>query len=386
MEDQYIICPKCKTKIKLTEAFSKEIEAKLRKEYISQAKDMEKEYKEKLKQERERLQKQAKEEAKEEFSNKLRMMEEDLNEKNTKLKEAQQKELQFLKRQKELDEKEKTLDLELERKLADERQKIWKDASEKVSQEYRLQDKEKDLKLAEMRKQVEGLKRKIEEGSQQAQGEVLELELEDFLRSAFTTDIIEPVAKGIKGGDIIHKIKSHSGEYCGSIIWETKRTKSWSDSWIQKLKDDQRRVKADVAIIVSISLPKNINHFDIVDGIWVSDFQSAIGLATAIRVGLIQLAHVRDASVSKNEKKEIMYEYISGVEFKQHIESIVESFVAMKKDLDSERRAMEKIWAKREKHILRAIQSTAGMYGDLQGVIGGASLPDIKILELPSSE
>jgi hypothetical protein len=171
---------------------------------------------------------------------------------------------------------------------------------------------------------------------------------------------------------------------CGCIIWESKRTKAWSDGWVQKLKDDQRNAKAEIAVLVSSVLPKEINRFGLYQGLWVADFASAVGLSTALRVNLIDIARASNALQGENEKMKLIYKYLSGTAFKQRVEAIVESFVAMKNDLDTEKRSMEKIWAKREGQIERVINNTAGMYGDLQGIIGSA-LPEVKILELPGT-
>ena len=176
-------------------------------------------------------------------------------------------------------------------------------------------------------------------------------------------------------------VMNASGQICGTIIWEMKRTKAWSDGWISKLKDDQRAGKADIAVIVSTVLPKDVSHLALLDGVWVSDVSTAIGLATALRGNLTELMLSRNSLAGKGEKMELLYNYLLGNEFKLRVEAIVEAFVSMKDDLDSEKRAMEKNWAKREKQIQKVMQSTAGMHGDLQGIIG-ASLPQIQQLEL----
>jgi hypothetical protein len=308
-----------------------------------------------------------------------------LDEKAGKLQASRQAELELRKRTRELEDKEKTSELERNRKLDDER-KIIQDAIEKDLQErHRLKDAEKDKQLADMRKKIEELQRKAEEGSQQTQGEVLELELEDVLKTDFPLDDIEPVAKGIKGADVIQIVKSQSGRICGKILWETKRTKNWSDSWIQKLKDDQREAKADICVIVSDALPEGMDHFRQISGVWVSDIPSAICLAFALRTLLLQVARANTAQEGKNEKMEIMYRYLTGPEFRNRVEAIVESYVSMKADLDAEKRATQKIWAKREKQIESVITHVSGMHGDLQG-IAGVSLPTIKTLELPQIE
>ncbi|NNN05218.1 MAG: DUF2130 domain-containing protein [Elusimicrobia bacterium] len=304
-----------------------------------------------------------------------------LEERTKKLDTAQQQELALRKQQRELEERERSMNLELERRLDEERVKVREDALAKAAEDHHLRDREKDKQLDDMRKQIEDLKRKAEQGSQQSQGEVQELELEEILRSNFRFDEIEPVAKGVRGADVLQRVCSSSGKSHGSILWESKRTKAWSDGWLQKLKDDQREAKADIGIIVSAILPKGINHIGCVEGVWVTDVPSLVGLGTALRAGISQLAHVQDAMAGKGEKMELIYRYLSGPEFRHRVEAIVEAFVAMKTDLDSEKRAMERTWAKREKQIQRVIHNTSGMYGDLQGLIG-SSLSPIPSLEM----
>jgi hypothetical protein len=171
----------------------------------------------------------------------------------------------------------------------------------------------------------------------------------------------------------------------GTILWETKRTKNWSDSWIQKLKDDQRAAKADVAVLVSIVMPKGVNHIGNIDGVWIADFETFAGLATVLRTSIIQVAQTKITASGRGQKMELVYDYLSGQEFRHRVEAIVEPFVAMREDLDAERRSMEKVWSKREKQIQRVVKNMSGMYGDLQGIVG-ANLPELKILQLPSGE
>ncbi len=396
MPDQYITCPKCGNKIQLTEAFTHEIEEKLRGQFEGEIKKKdkeleqalgakEKEYEAKLAQERAKLEKQAKKQAEESVFLEKKDLQEQLEEKSKQLETSRKQELDLRKRQRDLEEREQNLKLEVARQLDDERKQIWEDATKKISEEQRLKEADKDKQLADLHKQIEELQRKAEVASQQAQGEVQEIELESILAQHFRFDKIEPVPKGVRGADIIQRVHDETGRFCGSIIWESKRTKSWSDGWVQKLKDDQRIVKAEIAALVTSTLPKEVNRFGYLDGIWVTDFQSAVGLATALRENLIQLAYLRSSMAGRNEKKDLIYDYLSGPEFRQRIEAIVESFVGMKQDLDAEKRAMEKVWSKRDAQINRVLKSTAGMYGDLQGIIGSA-LPDVKVLELPGSQ
>jgi hypothetical protein len=226
----------------------------------------------------------------------------------------------------------------------------------------------------------EELRRKLQQGSQQTQGEVLELELEELLRAEFPFDHIEPVPKGMNGADLVQRVHNKTGHCCGTVVWESKRTKGWSDAWIQKLKDDLRLVKGDIAVIVSEALPKDIDNFGQLKGVWVTGRSCALSLAAALRCMLIEVSTTRAAAICKNEKMEVLYSYLSGSEFKQRVEAIVESFIEMQEDLQEERRVTERRWSKREKQIQRVITNTSGMYGDLQGLIG-SSLRTIAALE-----
>jgi hypothetical protein len=231
-------------------------------------------------------------------------------------------------------------------------------------------DAEKDKKLQDAIKANEELRRKLQQGSQQTQGEVLELQIEELIRASFPGDGIEPVPKGVSGADVVHRVYNRRGDGCGVIVWESKHTKVWSDAWFQKLKDDLRLVKGDVAVLVSEALPKGVENFALVRGIWVTSPSCALGLAVALRAQLIEVATTKLAAVGKNEKMEVLYHYLSGSEFRQRVEAIVEAFVDMQKDLQAERRTAERQWSKREKQIQRVIANTAGMYGDLQGILG----------------
>ena len=372
MNQQTITCPKCGHAFEPTEAFSHHVKEQLRAEYEKR-----------IFAERIAAATKAREEPEQRTSLELKDLRSQNEEKERRLREAQEHELELRKRQRAVEEREKNLQLELQRQLDDERKKVWLEAATKAADEHRLKDAEKDKQLADMKKQIEELRQRAELGSQQMQGEVLEIELENILRNTFRTDVVQPVPKGIRGADVIQYVKTQLGNSCGSIIWESKRTKAWSDGWIQKLKDDQREVKATVAVLVSTTLPKGIKHIGNVEGVWVVDFSAAMGLALALRNGLVDLARTRASVAGKGEKMELVYNYLAGQEFRQRIEAIVESYTAMKDDLDSEKRAMEKIWAKREQQLQRSVKNIAGVYGDLQGIIGSALQP-ISRLELPS--
>ncbi|HED00792.1 MAG TPA: DUF2130 domain-containing protein [Proteobacteria bacterium] len=406
MQGLVITCPYCHKEIHLTEAITHEVREGLRRELGAETqkreqeiarrelalsdkekgletlrKSLEDQFAEKIRIEKARLEKEAKSRAQEAIAVELGDLHEQVKEKEGKLLDFQKAELDLRKRLREAEEAKQVSELEMARRLDEERKKIEETASSRLMEEHRLKDLEKEKQLADMRKQIEELKRKAEQGSQQAQGEVLELELEDILKANFPHDQIEPVPKGMRGADVLQKVHNQSGQYCGTIIWESKHTKAWNDDWLEKLKDDQREAKAEVAALLTKALPKEISNFAYVNGIWVTNSTSMVGLATALRINLIQVTTTKLAAVGKNEKMEILYGYLAGPEFRQRVEAIVEAFTTMKEDLDQEKRAMTRIWSKREKQIERVISNTIGMYGDLQGIIG-ASLPQIERLDL----
>ena len=347
--------------------------------------EKEKEFKAKLTMEKRLIEEKIKKEVEEVEHIKVVDLKNQLEEKTKRLEQSEQQELELRRKQRELEEKEKKFELEMNRKLDDERQQIKDKIARELEDSHRLKDAEKDKQLTDMRRQIEDLKRKAEQGSQKIQGEVLEAELEQSLKNEFPFDDIESVSSGVKGADIVQTVKTQAGRECGKILWESKRTRNWSDEWIIKLKDDQRSAKADLSVIVSEALPKGFHHFRKIETVWVTDIPSAISLALALRTLLIQIAITREIETGKEEKKEVIYNYLTGLEFRNRVQAIMESFIAMKKDLDSEKRSMESIWAKRDKQIEKVVLNIAGMHGDLEGIVG-TSLPSIKLLELPSNE
>ena len=406
MSDQTIACPYCAKEIPLTETLSHQIKEELRKEFELKAKERElelvrrekslaeemktledarkkidKQVFQKLQAEKEKLKRESRKEAEDAIRVELKDLKDQNVEKERKLVEAQRVELEFRKKVRELEELRKNQELEITRKLDEERKIISEKARKEAEEEMRLKLLEKEKQLEDTKKALDEAKRKAQQGSMQTQGEVLELDLESLLKAQFPTDTIEPVPKGIRGADILQKVHNKSGHYCGAMIWESKHTKAWSDGWLSKLKDDQREVKAEIAVLVTETMPKGIEGFAQIEGVWVADYALSIALASVLRTSLMELAQHKLSLVGKSEKMEVLYNYLSGPEFRQKIEAIVESFKSMKEDLDQEKRAIIKIWAKREKQIEKIVNNTAGMYGDMQGIIG-ATLPHIKSLEL----
>ena len=302
-----------------------------------------------------------------------------------KLAVAQKAQADIIRKHRELDDAKREMDLNIENKVQMSLAQVRAKAKQEAEDNLRLKVTEKEEQIAAMQRQIEELRRRAEQGSQQLQGEALEIELETVLRAKFPTDIVEPVPKGEFGGDVIHRVIGAGGQACGSILWETKRTKNWSDSWLAKLRNDQRAAKADLALIVTNALPKGITAFDIVDGVWVTEMRCAVPVAIALRQSLIELNGARQAAEGQETKAQLVYQYLTGSRFRHRVEAIVENFTAMQSDLERERRAMTRLWAKREEQIRGVIESTVGMYGDLQGIAGKA-LDEIEGLSVPLIE
>ena len=412
-----IICPKCKAEIPLTESLAAPLLEVTRKQYEGKLSQMDKEIEQREKSLREKEQKvdetrrqldqqvedqvaeQLKaervrviaEEAKKaklvcaaEIGAKDRELEglkEVLSENNRRLTEAQNAQAQLIKKQRELDDAKRELELTVEKRIQDGLTEVRTQAKREAEDVERLKVAERDQKIASMKRTIEELQRKAEQGSQQMQGEVLELDLESQLRIKFPFDTIEPVPKGEFGGDALQRVVSSSGLVCGTILWESKRTKNWSNAWLPKLRDDQRAAKAEISVLVSTALPEGVRTFDLVDGVWVTDPRALVPVATILRNTLLQVSNAKLITQGQQTKAEMVYKYLTGPRFRQRVEAIVEAFSSMQDDLDKERKVITKQWAKRQEQIERVMRSTVGMYGDLQG-IAGKSIQEIEGLEL----
>jgi len=413
MAEPTIICPKCKNEIKLTESLAApliestrhEYEQRLaqkdldvagreksiqeREEVLSKAKDsLEAQVATRVQQERSKIATEEAKKAKLALSNDLDQrtkevadLQEILKQKDEKLTEAQKAQADLIKKQRELDDAMRELDLTVEKRVSEGLTATRQQARKEAEDELKLKVSEKEQTIASMQKQIEELKRRAEQGSQQLQGEVQELELERLLKAKFPHDMIVPVPKGEHGGDVLQRVISPLGQQSGTILWESKRTKNWSDGWLPKLRDDQRTAKAEIAVILSQMLPKGIETFGFVEGVWVAQPQVALPVAITMRYTLMEIAIARQASEGQQTKTELIYQYLTGPRFRQRVQAIVEAFSSMKEDLDKERKAILKQWAKREEQTDRVMQSTVGMYGDLQG-IAGKTIQEIEGLDL----
>jgi hypothetical protein len=311
------------------------------------------------------------------FENKLRLLE-DANKTNEgKLTEAREKELQFLKEMQNLKTREQELELEVQRKLMDERQKlgeqIKKEEEEKNKQrdaEFQMKLKEKDKQLEDQRKLVEEMKRKAEQGSMQLQGEVQELALEQLLKHSFPFDVISEVGKGVRGADCIQTVRNSYGQQCGKIIFESKRTKDFSDDWIEKLKADMRALGADVAVIVTQAMPKDMDTFGEKQGIWICTFSEVKPLVHVLRDLVMKVYNATKSQENKGDKMALLYQYLVSGEFSEQWNAIREGFMGMKISIQRERDQMEKLWKAREKSLEKVLLNAAHIRGSIEGISG----------------
>jgi hypothetical protein len=402
MTEPMITCPNCKTEIKLTESLASPLIESIRKEYerkiqqsqlnisqretelnsrqeaLAKEKDsIEEQVRLKVHAERERISAEENRKARllvsadlEQKDKEVAELQEVLKERDSKLAAAQQAQADLIRKKRELDDAKREMELTIEKRVQGSVANIRDQARKEAEDQLKLKVLEKEETISSMQRQIEELKRKAEQGSEQLQGEVQELDLESTLRTSFARDTIEPVPKGEHGGDVLHRVFGPMEQACGTILWESKRTKNWSDGWLSKVRDDQRSAKAEIAVMISKTLPRDIQTFDLRDGVWVAEPRYAVPIAMVLRQLLIELAAARQAKEGQQTKMEMLYNYLTGPRFRQRVQAIVEKFSDMQEDLDKERKAMTRLWAKREEQIRGVIEATAGMYGDLQGIAG----------------
>ena len=384
MADQSIACPSCGKRIPLTRALRAEIETSLKAEFGERERDLREEFERTLEADRERVEKEAAKRIEKKLGQEVAGLKDQLKDQARELDDARRVELALRKREQALERKQADLEVSIARGLADEREKLVTETKDRLADEHRLKDSEKERQLADMRRQIEDLKRKADQGSQQLQGEAGEDQLEAVLRNAFPIDDISGIGQGVRGADILQVVVDSRGARRGAILWECKNARNWSDGWIAKLKTDQRSLRADVAVLVTASLPKDCRRFTMIDGVLVTDFACAGALAAVLRSNLLELAQARHAALQKHDTLELLYRYLSGLEFRQRVEAVVEAFTAMRADLEQERRAAERAWSRRAKQIDAVTFNVSGLYGDLQGMV--PSLAPIGLLELPGAD
>lgn len=404
MSNQIITCPKCGEQIPLNDALTvdireqlkgelekdvieKERQLALREKTLQESKkNVDEEVLRRLETEKLNIMKVAEERAAKKIELEMSDLKKADEEKEKELEEVRAKAVALMDKARELEAKDKNRELEYGQKMDEATKKIAEQARRDADETSKMKLAEKDKQMEQLKKALEDANRKAEQGSMQIQGDAQETDLKLALQSAFVTDTIEDVPTGIRGADLVQTVFSSMGQKQGIILWESKNAKAWKAEWVTKLKDDQTNIKADVVIIATQVLPDGIDTFGFRDGVWITAYKYALPLVVALRYQLSEMNRVKQSFVGKDAKMELLYNYLGGSEFKNRIETIVMAFVNLKSGLDTEKRAMEKIWSKREKEIERVIKNTTGFYGDLEGIMGSAALPSIEALELPMGE
>ncbi len=386
-----ITCPNCSHQFEPGEIIREEVEKELRSKMVDWQKKKQAEYDQQLIDDKKKTQAELETAIRKsvgsDYENKLKMLEQNNRDNEEKLKLSRQKELEFLQKEQQLKNREEELELSVQKRLGEERGKLSDELRKLEEQKIAAKETEFQFRLKELEKQLEDqkkladeMRRKAEQGSMQTQGEVLELLLEEILKEQFPFDLIQEVGKGIEGADCIQIVRNQSGKECGKIIYESKRTKNWSNNWIEKLKNDMRTSGADIAILVTQAFPKDMDKFGERDGIWLCSYQEIESVAAVLRGALIKVSEAKKSEENKGEKMQLLYNYLTGNEFRQQVEAIVEGFMSMKQSIAKERIQMEKIWKEREKQLDKVLISTSGMYGSVKG-IAGASVNDIPLLD-----
>ena len=409
-----IKCPKCGHQFPMEEALSEEYKKDLQekvvaykkqkedelqkreKEWQEQASRKETEYAQRLQDEKQKLQQVLEANLRKtisaDFENQFKLLEQNNKDNEEKLKTARQKELGFLQKEQELKNREAELELSVQRRLQTERAKLSEELQKLEEQkvaaketEYQLRLKELEKQLEDQKKLAEEMKRKADQGSMQLQGEVQELALEEMLRNAFPFDLITEVGKGVRGADCIQTVRNNFGQECGKIIYESKRTNAFAGDWIEKLKADMRVLNADIAVIVTKTMPKDMDCFGIKDGVWICNFSEARALSSVLRDGVIRVYGVAKNNENKGDKMHLLYDYLTSNEFAEQWKAIREGFMAMKISIQKERDAMEKLWKSREKQLEKVLLNAAHIHGSIEGIAGqntiDLSLGDDNLLE-----
>jgi hypothetical protein len=394
-----ITCPKCGSQFEPTDAIRDELQKELRNQMVDWQKKKEDEFKlketamqqsqlqmeeqmnKRLKDQKKQLEESLSLELKkniaEEYDAKLGHFQKLIAEKDQKLKQVQAVELEALELREKLMQQEQQTELKLKRSIMEEREKLQEVFKKEEEERYKLRDQEYQMKLKEMEKQLEDqrkmaeeMKRKAEQGSMQLQGEVQELALEELLRNSFAFDVVSEVGKGVRGADCIQTVRNNFGQECGTIIYESKRTKDFSDGWIEKIKADARSLGAEVAVIVTKAMPKGMDCFGEKDGVWICDFTDVKALACVLRDLIIKVHNATRNEDNKGDKMQMLYGYLTSHEFSEQWKAIREGFTLMKMSIQTERNAMEKLWKSREKQLEKVLLNAAHIKGSIEGISG----------------
>ena len=376
-----INCPKCDHEFDVEHALSGKIEARYaaeQKRFISEQKELIEEAAKKMSEER---QKKLEVELESKFMNQMTALKSENEKKAKENEELKKKELDFLQKEQALKEKADNLELDMKKQLLQKTDEIKAQGAKEEQDKFELERMEYERKLADQKKLTEEMKRKMEQGSMQMQGEVQELAIEDWLQTNFPLDTIEEIKKGQRGGDCVQIVNTREAQNCGEIYYESKRTKDFQASWIEKFKGDIRDRGADIGVLVTEVMPKDMERMGMKEGIWICTFNEFKGLSAVLRQTIIKLNASIISQENKGDKMHMLYDFLTSASFRMQIEAIVEGFTQMKSDLEKEKRSMQKIWKQREKQIEKVVINTIDMYGSIKGIAGNA-IQTVNALEL----
>lgn len=372
-----IICPNCAHEFEPNDAIRDEVEKKLRSQMVEWQRKKEDEFKRKEAEQAAQMEQHIRKQVAGDFEVQMKLLQQSNAENEYKLKAAREKELEFIKKEQEIISKEKELDLKLQQMLLDERVRLTETIRREEDERNKLKEHEHQLKLKELEKQLEDqkkltdeMRRKQEQGSMQLQGEVQELILEDMLRGSFPFDMVNEVGKGVRGADCIQTVRNSFGQECGKIIYESKRTTNFGGDWIEKLKADMRSQGADVAVLVTQAMPKDMDCFGEKDGVWVCTFGEVRALTTVLRDLIIRVYNASKSQENKGDKMTLLYNYLTSSEFSEQWSAIREGFLSMRMSIVKEREQMEKLWKAREKQLEKALLNAANIKGSIEGISG----------------
>jgi hypothetical protein len=378
-----IKCPHCGHKFPMEEAVSEEYKKELREQMLSYKKQKDEEMNKREVQLNESIRKSVSAD----FENRLKLLQQAQADNEEKLKTARTREMEFLRKEQELQTKEQELELTVQRQLLKERgqlsEKIRLEEAEKIAMretEHQLRVRELEKQLDDQKKLAEEMRRKAEQGSMQLQGEAQELALEELLAATFPFDLIEEVGKGIRGADCIQVVRNKFGNDCGKIIYESKRTKDFAKDWVEKLKADMRKLGADVAILVTQAMPKDMERFGEREGIWICTFSEVTALAYVLRDGILRVHSAGRSQENRGEKMHMLYDYLTSNEFAEQWKAIREGFMSMKLSIQRERDTMEKLWKMREKQLEKVLLNATHIKGSVEGIAGSDSV-DLRITD-----
>ena len=385
-----ITCPNCNFQFEPGEIIRDEVEKELRLKMVDWQKKKQAEYDQLLTEEKRKAQIELETTLRKsisyDFENKLKLLEQNNRENEEKLRLARQKELEFLQKEQQLKNKEEELELSVQKRLQEERGKLSEELRKleelknvAKETEYQMRIKEMEKQSEDQKKLIEEMRRKSEQGSMQLQGEVQELALEELLRAAFPVDLISEVGKGVRGADCIQTVRNNFGQECGKIIFESKRTKDFSGDWIEKLKADMRSQGADVAIIVTQAMPKDMDRFGEREGVLICSFNEVRGIVQMVRDSIIKISNALKKQENRGDKMHLLYDYLTSSEFAEQWSAIREGFMSMKLSIQKERDAMEKLWKSREKQLEKVLLNAAHIKGSVEGIAGQDSV-DLNLL------